>query len=324
MTEATSFDLGNWSPVSLSELNRRAALLDREENKYVVSAAELQRVLDDLRDDFDVLTIDGRHSFSYDTVYFDTPDLLCYRQHAQGRRLRMKVRSRHYVDSDLHFFEVKLKGTRGRTIKLRMPYPAESHGTLTGDADRFLRSAVADVYGAPLPARFSPALAMTYRRLTLVGRQQSERVTIDYTLGFRTLRVTQDAPPSTVIVEVKSPDGRGIADERFRAHHVRPQSCSKYCVGVGLTTPGIQHNAFNNTLRTHFEWKGPTNMLSGQEIHEIQARVVGQLEHRCREFPRSIIENVVAEELAGFRDATVGGFLDILVSRAAMRRLHGT
>jgi hypothetical protein len=252
-----TFDFTGWSSVSLDGLNQRAALLDREETKYVVADADLDGVLKDVRAEFDVLTIDGSTSFGYDTIYFDTPDYLCFRQHSQGRRLRLKARSRRYVDSDLYFFEVKLKGARGRTIKRRMPYSAQLHGTMTGEAEGFLRSVVDEVYGVELPAIFAPALAMTYRRVTLVGRRRSERVTIDHALGFRTDSTACAAPASTVIVEVKSPDGRGVADERFRAHQIRPESCSKYCVGLGLTTPGIQLNAFSRTLRNHFDWAGP-------------------------------------------------------------------
>jgi len=104
----------------LAELNARAPLLDRLENKYVVSAGAFAQSLDALRNDFDVLAIDGQTTFTYETIYYDTDSLLAYRQHAQGKRRRFKIRCRRYVDSDLYFFEVKLKGSRGRTIKRRM------------------------------------------------------------------------------------------------------------------------------------------------------------------------------------------------------------
>lgn len=119
-----------WDRVSLAELNRRAPLLDRAERKYLASSALIDQVMGELRHSFDVLAIDGQTVFTYDTVYYDTDCLLAYRDQVQGKRRRLKIRSRHYVESDLYFFEVKLKGARGRTIKERMP--AAGDPTFTG------------------------------------------------------------------------------------------------------------------------------------------------------------------------------------------------
>ena len=66
-------------------------------------------------------------------LFTTTETLLAYRQHAQGERRRFKIRCRRYVDSDLYFVEVKLKGTRGRTTKQRMVYDDARHGQATLD-----------------------------------------------------------------------------------------------------------------------------------------------------------------------------------------------
>ena len=78
-----------------------------------------------------MLEIDGRRSFGYESVYFDTPQLSTYRAHLQRRRQRFKARTRTYTDSGLCMFEVKLTGARGETVKQRVPYPTEHRAELT-------------------------------------------------------------------------------------------------------------------------------------------------------------------------------------------------
>jgi VTC domain len=265
-------DLSSWTAISLDELNRRAPLLDRGESKYVVNATQFTEVLARLRTEFDVLAIGDTRVFAYETTYFDTPELLTYRDHAQGRRRRFKVRSRRYVDSNLCYFEVKLKGVRDRTIKERMPYAEALHGSVSAEADEFVRSCVRRVYGQEFEGPLLPSLAMSYRRLTLVGKNCSERVTVDFDLNVRGHNSIEVATPrTTIVLEVKSQSGDGRADEVIRSAGIRPQSCSKYCVGLNLVRDGLSYNEFNRTLRTYFAWPGPSPR------GEIHPRTVDQL-----------------------------------------------
>jgi hypothetical protein len=246
-----------WGRVSLAELNQRAPLLDRAESKYLAGSAFIEEVMDELRPAFDVLAIDGQTVFTYDTVYYDTDCLRAYRDQVQGRRRRLKVRSRHYVESDLYFFEVKLKGPRGRTIKERMPYDGGRHGAVGPDALGFVQDCVLQNYGESFAHRLEPQLTMRYRRLTLVGKGAPERVTIDFDLDFVDAGpegARAQAPPGTLIVEVKSADGRGVADQVLRAAGARGGSCSKYCIGLNLVRPGLRYNRFKPLLEHHFQW----------------------------------------------------------------------
>jgi VTC domain len=264
--------LAGWTTISLDELNRRAPLLDRGESKYVVNATQFTEVLAKLRAEFDVLAIGDTRVFAYETTYFDTPELLTYRDHAQGRRRRFKVRSRRYVDSHICYFEVKLKGVRDRTIKERMPYAEALHGSVSAEADEFVRSCVRSVYGQEFEGPLVPTLAMSYRRLTLVGKNCSERVTVDFHLNVQGSDSVEVATPrTTIVLEVKSQSGDGRADEVIRSAGIRPQSCSKYCVGLNLVRDGLSYNEFNRTLRTYFAWPGP------KPTGETQPRIVDQV-----------------------------------------------
>ncbi len=252
-------DLAGWRNISLSDLNQRAALLDRAESKYVFSSDTFNTVLQRLRPDFEVLVINDRSTFTYDTTYYDTSSLLLYRQHAQGKRLRLKVRSRHYVDNGLCYFELKLKGQRDRTIKERTPYRVEDTNCVTREAQQYLNDCVLATYGGPFREHLGVSLAMRFQRITLVGTRRPERMTIDFGLQFAVPGgPVIDAPSDTLIVEVKSPDGRGRADEVFRSIGARQDTCSKYCIGLNMARDDLPYNAFNRTLKTYFAWSPPT------------------------------------------------------------------
>ncbi|MFI7539994.1 polyphosphate polymerase domain-containing protein [Actinoplanes sp. NPDC049599] len=112
-------------PISLAELVQEAELLTRVDRKYLVPRTDLPAVLAGLPAGTRVLEINGRRDFAYRSAYFDTPALHSYLAAARGRRHRFKLRIRSYLDSDLHFFEVKTRGIRGTTTKQRIPYDDE-------------------------------------------------------------------------------------------------------------------------------------------------------------------------------------------------------
>ena len=114
--EEVSSVVGSLPAVDLPALEAAAALLTRVDRKYVVPLATLERLVHALGHEWSALELDGSRLFSYSSVYFDTPDLLTYRAHLQGRRRRYKVRVRRYVDSDDCMLEVKRKGLRGSTV----------------------------------------------------------------------------------------------------------------------------------------------------------------------------------------------------------------
>jgi hypothetical protein len=247
-----------FDPVSLEDLNARAALLTRVDRKYIVDLQTLDELVDVLCKDFLVLEIDERRVFSYDTVYFDSPGLTAYHAHVQGRRLRFKVRSRRYVESDLHVFEVKLKGPRGTTDKRQLRVAAADHATLTDEAWSFASSVLREAYGRGLPDGMAPALAMTYKRVTFAAKDEAERMTWDFALSFGDAALSE----RHAIVETKTPRGRGLADRALLNLGARPVSCSKYCAGIGLTHPEVRRNPWARLIRRYFT-PAPLNAVAG-------------------------------------------------------------
>jgi VTC domain len=243
-----------FDPIGLDEVCATAALDDRIDVKYIVSAAELTELARRLLPTHRVLEIGGRREFGYRSTYFDTADLVTYREHVQGRRRRFKVRAREYVDSGLRLFEVKLKQGWGRTVKHRTELGAGPLDHLDGPQLEFLRERLRDAYARELGAALAPTLSMSFTRITLVDAERGERLTCDLGLRFAAPGGSGGAlAPDTAIVESKSRSGSATADRELRALGVRPiGGCSKYCIGVGLTYPRVKRNLSLPLLRRHF------------------------------------------------------------------------
>ena len=239
-----------FDPISLDQLNQKAEMLSRIDNKYVVDRWDMERVLPDLLQQFDILDIDERRAFTYDTRYFDDAQRSAYYEHHQGLRKGFKVRVRRYADAGLCFLEVKVKGGRGMTIKQRLPYAPEDLGALTPEALEFARSTYSGQYGKAFAYDLKQALDVRYQRITLVAKSGGERMTIDTKLHFGTPSKTLDATSDVFIVETKSALGRGFADKCLRRIHARPtKKCSKYCIGMAALGEVKRWNRFMPTMR---------------------------------------------------------------------------
>jgi hypothetical protein len=242
-----------FTPISLDALNAKAAMLERLDNKYAVRTAVLQQALPELAAHFDVLEIDGRRSFTYETCYFDDPERRSYHDHHQGRRQRIKVRVRRYVEAGIAFVEVKLKDRRGTTVKKRQPCDPARFDQLGPEALQHVERSHMALYGRPFGRPLEPVLRMSYRRITLVAREGGERMTIDTDIRFFAGHAAlheRRTGDDVFIVETKSANGRGLADRVLRALHQHPTNgCSKYCVGMGATGAVGRINRFRPALR---------------------------------------------------------------------------
>ena len=245
----------DFTPISLDELEATAALRTRVDRKYVVERPVLAAALRALVRSHRVLEIGGRRHFRYDSVYFDSPELWAFHAHLQRRRRRYKVRSRHYVDTGLRTFEVKLEGRRGETVKHRMPYDAGDLRHVTPEARRFLAERLAEAYPRMEVPELAPTLRTSYHRVTLAAGV--ERLTCDFGVRFGAGDDLPGLDDRFVIVESKCEKGLGVADRELRRLGARPVACSKYCVGVGLLREDVRVNELRWLLNRYFTRSGP-------------------------------------------------------------------
>jgi hypothetical protein len=249
MTAAIERSFGSFASIGLDGLNEKAEMLARIDNKYILRAHQLEPALASFAEIFDVLDIDGRRGFDYSTIYFDDAELRGYYDHHQRRRKRCKARIRSYVDSGLHFLEVKLNDRRSTTLKKRLRIAAPS-AKLDQQALDFIDSCCRELYGEPFRKELSGAIRITYRRYTLVAKDGGERMTLDTGMRFTSGGVTAAPPPDMFIIETKSARGNGLADKILRALHVKPtKRVSKFCIGLAAAGQVARCNGFLPALR---------------------------------------------------------------------------
>jgi hypothetical protein len=216
----------------------------RTDSKFVMPVAAAHALLSALRDDYAVLPAGAALVAVYSSLYFDTVDLELFHAHRRDRRIRQKVRVRHYPDRAISILEVKMQTRDGLTVKQRLPR-AYGDVWLCPDDLRFVET------HCPTRGALQPQALTDYRRVTLLGTRTAERVTIDFDLcvtrgvrGRRRLR-------HLAVVEVKQPrlDRSSAVMRALRAAGRREGWASKYCAAIALTSPEVRANRLRVGLR---------------------------------------------------------------------------
>jgi hypothetical protein len=195
------------------------------------------------REQYRVLQIDEIRTFQYNSLYYDTEGLELYLAHHNGARPRFKVRFREYADTDTVFLEVKGKTNKERTRKCGVEVE-KMEMELSGKSIQFIEEQ------APLQAAvLKPALWTIFRRITLVGKNKPERITIDHDLIFRQGDREKHLPFLT-ICEVKRDSFAGNTDfmKNLGKLSIHPGNSSKYCLGTVLLKDQVKNNRFKCNL----------------------------------------------------------------------------
>ena len=244
--------LQQFAPITLQDM-AGVKLMNRIDTKFVVAMRQLPQLLMMAKDEYFVQDIDGIRLATYDTVYYDTDSLDMYIRHHDRQLVRQKIRVRQYVDSDLTFLEIKKKNNKGRTKKKRISIPDFN------PSSDVIGKGKEDISVADFVAKksryswdeISPHLRTAFRRITLVNRQKTERLTIDMNLVWENqLSGVKKTYDDLVIIELKR-DGNAPSPMReiMQTLRIHPLKISKYCVGTALTTPGLKQNRFKAKIR---------------------------------------------------------------------------
>jgi len=235
--------LASFAPITLAEMSS-VKLMNRTDTKFVTTLPKLIQLLKMAQDDYYAQEIDGERNMLYDTTYFDTNDYAMYRQHQCGHTNRQKIRFRTYVSSHLQFMEVKTKNNHGRTKKKRIEV-TDMDLTDVGKREFLASHLHFDV------DTLIPHMHNYFRRITLVNKAKTERLTIDTSLQFHNVQtnVDRDMGP-LVIIELKR-DGLVFSPvlEMLRQLHIHPHGFSKYCMGAALTNQQLPVHRFKKKLR---------------------------------------------------------------------------
>lgn len=228
-------------PVSLTGLES-VKLLNRVDTKYIFNIVHLDAILQGAVSDYYVLEIDGKRIFRYESVYFDTPGFDLYRQHHNGKPNRVKIRYRQYTDTGEAFFEVKKKVKGSRTDKTRIKL--EQFDTCLNPQEQTLMESL------QVPAEgLEEKVRIKYDRITFMGINTGERVTLDLNLEFN-MGGKILSYPKLVIAEVKQERATHLSpfSNTLRNNNIPRAKVSKYAMAVALLGKEVKRNAFKSTI----------------------------------------------------------------------------
>ncbi len=231
--------LKSFDQISLSAMDG-VKLMDRIDSKFVISADDLLPLLKQIGNDYYVLTIGKNRIFNYRTEYFDTPELNMFSDHHNGKLNRFKIRQREYVESDTRFLEVKFKSNKGRLIKERVEITTGKDITFNS----FIKK-----HTPYNPDLLKVTLVNHFNRFTLVDRNLQERATVDLNLSFNNLCDCIELN-GVCIIELKQ--NKSTRESSFynalKKERLRPDSFSKYCMGIALLNHQGKSNNFKRNI----------------------------------------------------------------------------
>lgn len=245
--------LSTYSPISLDEMES-VKLMNRVDTKYVCHERQLPAILAAAKEDYRVQEVAGKRIATYDTVYYDTEELEMYMRHHDQQLTRRKVRIRTYLDTGAEYLEVKKKNNRGRTKKKRI----EIDGNL-GCADSSSAPVNAQLekieqfVSKHTPYEWEKLRATertAFERITLVNKEKTERLTMDFHLRFEAMVGQQSADLGPIVIIELKRDGLMPSKMQhiLRDMRIFPMKISKYCIGVAMTIPQVKHNRFKEKL----------------------------------------------------------------------------
>lgn len=241
MQEEVTHSLNLFDPITLEEMEG-VKLMDRTDTKFTFNINELPTILEEAKNYYRILSVEGNRISRYKTLYFDTQDFDLYNEHHSGKLNRYKIRHRTYVESNIGFLEVKFKNNKGRTLKTRIK-EVEVPELNTGKAFEFLKKML------PFdPLILLPKIWINYSRITLVNKTSAERLTLDLNLEFEKNGKKQILD-QLVIAEVKQ-DSKVASPfiSIMRNKHIRQGSISKYCFGIASSYSEVKKNNFKQKL----------------------------------------------------------------------------
>ena len=234
------------TPITLSQM-KDICLMDRLDFKFVAPVSLLPDLLEEMESDFMVQDVDNKRIALYATQYFDTSDMGFFRMHQNGKLNRQKIRIRTYIESNSSFLEVKNKNNKGRTNKVRTPFftqYVDSVDELNEEKNFIAEHSIFDFNS------LVPSLENSFRRITLINNNKTERITIDTDISFFNYKThNKKQIDSLMVLELKQ---NGFMYSPFRAItdrlEIRRHSFSKYCVGIVLTDSEVKYNNFKGKL----------------------------------------------------------------------------
>ncbi len=234
--------LKKFGTIALDRMNE-VTFQNRFDSKYIFHFNCLPDILEQVKDDYYLLDVNGELIQVYQTIYYDTPSDRFYISHHNGKLNRIKIRKRCYLNSGTCFLEVKKKDNKGKMKKIRMLCASDHPGLCQSDK-RFIAGHTPD-----LAESLMVKMKNSFNRITLVNKNFNERCTIDFNLQFMSEKSSK-AIEGLVVAELKHErfKSTSILGKTFRTRHIYEDSFSKYCMGRALLQPALKRNRFKPAI----------------------------------------------------------------------------
>lgn len=228
-------------PLSLKEAES-LSLMSRYDAKFLANVSLIPEILNKVSGFYHILNVDNIRCQEYRSSYYDTPDFSMYLDHHNGKARRYKVRIREYLSSGIAFLEIKVKNNKGFTFKKREDW-------VKGSRELTDHKAFIEKLSPYKTEDLKLVVDLRFYRITLLGLNTGERITIDYGIEFND-HPTLGSLPSLSVIEVKSASNGSSEMQRILSEMgIKPGSFSKYCTGVVLNFPKQKTNQFKTTIR---------------------------------------------------------------------------
>lgn len=205
--------------------------------KFICPAFISEELIELLKNEYEILEINGHRLFTYNTTYFDTPHLFTYHEHHRQKASRFKIRFRTYLETNSSVLEIKWKNGKGKTSKSRLA-THELPVDLTEHQAFFSENGILNT------SDFKQQLNMSYQRISFIHKTGNEKITLDFNLQASNTRQQIDFP-ELLIVEVKAPEKQKAGSLHYlKKLGQREGGLSKYCLGIIALQPTIKHNLF--------------------------------------------------------------------------------
>ena len=232
------------------EATKRVAFLNRYDTKFVFGVGRIPDFLENIRNDYTILQINDIIAQAYESVYFDTPDLLCFNMHHNKRANRFKFRTRQYLSNGKIFNEIKQKKNTGKTVKFRQRRDEAALSdsdipplkNLADFDDSFKTLLHNNGYNSD---NLTKSLSVFFNRVTFLNKHFAERMTLDFGLRYE-YNGLHWSLYDTAVVELKREKGpeRTVSQNYFRSIYKEPSGFSKYCIGISLAHDNAKKNRF--------------------------------------------------------------------------------
>lgn len=236
--------VNSFEGMSLEEMDQ-VKLMNRVDTKFAFRIDFLLQLLEELKSDYKVFEIQGTRTPSYESLYFDDERFSFFRDHHNGKMNRFKVRFRKYVESNLHFLEIKHK-FKGRTNKQRI-LADDFNYNFSSNQKEFLENVLNE------QVDLKACMWNSFHRITLVNKTENERLTLDFDILFH-WKEERFQLDKLVIAELKQEElNRNSAFYKImKKSIIRPYRLSKYCIGsIELHgTENLKYNRFKKKLLT--------------------------------------------------------------------------